>query len=288
MITLNVIITALCTFAELPQSVEDVLFTITGGTNYVKWMRTEGTLKFDRPFAIFDKAQFSMHYPTNDFTPRHYSIEMEREFPDESSSTNLVDLIQKAESILLKSFNGQSFKRHYDGTRYQSSCVDIDGLGWDACFYVMPMPGISNMFFVARSRFYNSLHREGRFISCDDFECDNSKNSPEEVVPDERPTFNTIDSILLQAISYSKIKGQYPDLSLIEIPIGATVKRGKIADQYGREISYVVTNGCLEVRSSGNDGLFGTDDDIVGIVSLGQSGRRVIGKHETFFCGVEM
>ena len=40
-------------FAELPQSLDEVLFGISGGTNYVKWMRTDGTLKFDKPFAIF-------------------------------------------------------------------------------------------------------------------------------------------------------------------------------------------------------------------------------------------
>ncbi len=121
-------------FAELPQSVDEVLFGICGGTNYedyVTWMRTDGTKAFDRAFVIFDKAQFRMHYPTNDFAPRHYCIEMEREFPDESSSTNLVGLMQQAESILLKSFGGKKFKRQDDGAHYLSSCTNIDGRGWD-------------------------------------------------------------------------------------------------------------------------------------------------------------
>ena len=274
--------------AEIPLNLDEALFGIVGGTNYVKWMTTEGTIVFPRPFVIFDRAQFRMYYPTSGFAPRHYSIAMEREFPHESSSTNLVDLIQKAESILLKSFKGRSFKRQYDGTRYQSSCVDIAGLGWDAWFYVMPMTNISNTFFVARSRFYNSLHREGRFISCEDFECENSKNSSEEVVPDESITFNTIDSILLQAILYSKVKGCYPDFSLIEIPIHTLVKKGCPADQYGRAIRYSATNDVLEVRSAGRDGLFETDDDIVGTISLEQFGRRIIGKYGTFFSGSEL
>ena len=67
-------------FAELPLSLDDALFGISGGTNYedyVKWLKTDGTMKFDRTFVIFDKAQFHMHYPTNDFAPLHYSIEME-------------------------------------------------------------------------------------------------------------------------------------------------------------------------------------------------------------------
>ena len=33
-------------FAELPQSLDEVLFGISGGTNYVKWMRTDGMLKY--------------------------------------------------------------------------------------------------------------------------------------------------------------------------------------------------------------------------------------------------
>ena len=164
-------------FAELPQSLDEVLFGISGGTNYVKWMGTDGTLKFDRPFAIFDKAKFRMHYPTNDFAPRHYSIEMEREFPDESSSTNMVDLIRKAESILLKSFRGQKFKRKYDGGHYQSSCTNIDGRGWDAFFSFAPLLKNGKTFYVTKARFFNPLHREGRFVSCEDF-ADASKSSP--------------------------------------------------------------------------------------------------------------
>ena len=167
----------LLALAELPQSLDEVLFGISGGTNYVKWMRTDGTLKFDRPFTIFDKAKFCMHYPTNDFAPRHYSIEMEREFPDESSSTNLVGLIQKAESILLKSFRGQKFKRQYDGGHYQSSCTNIDGRGWDAGFSVVLLSRNGKTDYVAKARFFNPLHREGRFVSCEDF-ADASKSTP--------------------------------------------------------------------------------------------------------------
>ena len=120
----------LSVFAEMPQNLDQVLFGICGGTNYtdyVKWMKSEGTIVFHRPFVIFDRAQFKMHYPTNDFAPRHYSIEMEREFTNTSNSTNLVNCVQKAEDILLDSFKGQIFKRQYDGVHYQSSsCEDFN------------------------------------------------------------------------------------------------------------------------------------------------------------------
>ena len=167
-------------FAELPLSLDDALFGISGGTNYedyVKWLKTDGTMKFDRTFVILDKAQFRMHYPTNDFAPLHYSIEMEREFSDESSSTNLVDFIQKAESILLQSFGGKKFKRLYDGVNYQSSCTNIDGRGWDAYFSVEYLANKGKNSYVAKARFFNPLHREGRFVSCEDF-ADASKSPP--------------------------------------------------------------------------------------------------------------
>ena len=167
-------------FAELPQSVDEVLFGICGGTNYedyVTWMRTDGTKAFDRAFVIFDKAQFRMHYPTNDFAPRHYSIEMEREFTDESSLTNLVGLMQQAESILLKSFGGKKFKRQDDGAHYLSSCTNIDGRGWDAYFSVEYLANKGKNSYVAKARFFNPLHREGRFVSCEDF-ADASKSPP--------------------------------------------------------------------------------------------------------------
>ena len=164
-------------YAELPQNLDQVLFGICGGTSYtdyVKWIKSEGTIVFHRPFVIFDRAQFKMHYPTNDFAPRHYSIEMEREFTNTSNSTNLVNCVQKAEDILLDSFKGQIFKRQYDGVHYQSSCADIDGLGWDACFYVMPLQRNGKILYVAKAKFYNSLHRAEQFMSCEDFNLSNN------------------------------------------------------------------------------------------------------------------
>ena len=107
-------------------------------------------------------------------------------------------------------------------------------------------------------------------------------------IVNEDATFNTIDAILLQAIAYSKACGRFPELNLIEIPMTGTVKQGIIADQYGHKIRYSVTKNRLEVRSAGSDGIFGTDDDVVGTMSLEQFGRRIIGKYGTFFSGSEL
>ena len=132
-------------------------------------MTTDGMIKFHKPFVIFNQAYFKTHYPTNDLAPLHYSIEMERECSAVSSSTNLFNKIQQAESLLLESFKRQSFKRQYDGFHYQSSCVDIDGLGWDVCFYITSLSDNNKTSYVVKAKFYNPLHRIGRFISCEDF-----------------------------------------------------------------------------------------------------------------------
>ncbi len=155
--------------AELPPSVEDVLYDVTGGTNYIKWMTRDGTIIFHKPFVIFDRAQFRVHCPTNDQSPMHYSIEMKREFANVSSSTNIVDYMHEAECLLLRSFKGQTFTRRYDGVHYQSSCADIDGLGWDVSFSVRPLFEAGITSYVSKAIFYNPIHRKGRFISCEDF-----------------------------------------------------------------------------------------------------------------------
>lgn len=106
-------------------------------------------------------------------------------------------------------------------------------------------------------------------------------------VLDEDATFNTIDSILLQAVLYAKADGHFPEFHLIEIPIGASIRQGNILDQYGREIHYAITNNVLEVRSAGRDNCFETDDDIIGVVSLDETGRHIFGKNGTFAYEVE-
>ena len=112
-------------------------------------------------------------------------------------------------------------------------------------------------------------------------------NGAWETESDESTTVHTIDSMLLQAISYGKVCGNFPEQKLIEIPIGASVIKGNIADQYGQVIHYAVSNNVLEVRSVGKDGHWGSSDDIVGRVSLDRTWRYITSKDETFSCGIE-
>ena len=279
----------LAALAELPPSLDDVLFSMTGGTNYVAWMATEGEIAFRKPFSLFGSARFQSFHPTNDASSLHYSITMEKRFYGVANPSNIIESLKQAEGALQKQFE-QRFLRRRDNTSYQSKCIDIDGLGWDASFCVEQVSDENaTATYIAKAVFYNPLRKEGRFVSCEDFfnKCETNQHVKSDVTTDESATFNTIDSILLQAISYRKAKDHYPEFGLIEIPISASIKRGHILDQYGREIRYNVTRDTLEVRSSGKDGVFGTDDDIIGAVSPDQTGRHINGKFETFALEVE-
>ena len=70
----------LAALAELPQSLDDVLFSMTGGTNYVAWMAAEGEIAFRKPFSLFGSARFQSFHPTNDVPSFHYSITMEKRY----------------------------------------------------------------------------------------------------------------------------------------------------------------------------------------------------------------
>ena len=50
----------LAVLAKLPSSLDDVLFSMTGGTNYVAWMATECKIAFRKPFSSFGSVRFRM------------------------------------------------------------------------------------------------------------------------------------------------------------------------------------------------------------------------------------
>ena len=128
----------LAALAELPPSLDDVLFSMTGGTNYVAWIATEGEIAFRKPFSLFGSARFRSFHPTNDAPSLHYSITMEKRFYGVASPSNIIESLKQAEGVLQKQFE-QRFSRREDSSSYQSKCIDIDGLGWDASFCVEPV-----------------------------------------------------------------------------------------------------------------------------------------------------
>ena len=183
----------LAALAELPPSLDDVLFSMTGGTNYVAWIATEGEIAFRKPFSLFGSARFRSFHPTNDAPSLHYSITMEKRFYGVASPSNIIESLKQAEGVLQKQFE-QRFSRREDSSSYQSKCIDIDGLGWDASFCVEPVSeGNAMPTYIAKAVFYNSLHKEGRFVSCEDLfnKCECGQSAPVVVVA-STPAFSNV------------------------------------------------------------------------------------------------
>ena len=83
--------------------------------------------------------------------------------------------IKKAEGLLLENFKSRRFDVIVTSNKYHSVCRDIDGRGWMVDFTIT-QTGETNAP-IAVARFFNPLHREGRFVSCEDF-ADASKSKP--------------------------------------------------------------------------------------------------------------
>lgn len=171
MIILTACICGLGTYAELPLSLDDALFKFCGGADYddyAQWMKTDGVIVFKRSFIVFNKALFRMYYPTNDFAPRHYSIEMNCEIPADSTISNIVGLIRKGEDLLMDVFTEKSFNRELHASSYRSWCENIDGLGWDASFSCLPVVKSGETTYAVSVKFYNQAYSQGRFTTCED------------------------------------------------------------------------------------------------------------------------
>lgn len=155
--------------AELPQSLDEYLFGQTGGTNYVQWMKAEGEVCFVRPFVVFDKAIFRSSRATNDLQKLHYSIAMQKTINLEDY-TNTVQTFMCVQRRLTREFRSAKFDSDMGSLWYYSTCSNIDCQGWNVKMSVRRWTEDS---FSANIFFFNPLHKEGKFASCEDFE--NSK-----------------------------------------------------------------------------------------------------------------
>ena len=160
----------LVALAELPPSLDDTLFSLTGGTNYMAWMTTNGEIVFRKPFSVFTTAYFQSYQPTNDMPLLHHTITMEKRFYGITNAMELIKSLNNAESVLQKHFGRAFIRRQNEGCIYHSKCFDIDGLGWDVSFWIegLPKDKVSSSYSV-KALVYNSLHKAGRFVSCEDF-----------------------------------------------------------------------------------------------------------------------
>ena len=81
----------------------------------------------------------------------------------------------------------------------------------------------------------------------------------------QRRTIMVLDSLIAQAQTYARIKGEYPKtIHELGAPFDGD-GRGGPNDCFGHSLQYEVKDGCVHIRSAGLDGDFLTKDDIVGV-----------------------
>lgn len=177
-------------FAELPLSLTEALFDITGGKDYEQWLKLHGLVKFPKKFSCFQRGVFRSRFDKNPPFGLRYEIVMQHEFVEKTSVDEVVPDIKKAEEILLKRFKHSRFCVTVSSNKYHSVCRDIDGRGWSAEFSITQI-GVTNAP-IAAARFYNPLHRDGRFRSCEDF-ADASKSKPN--LPE---SFSIVESMVFE------------------------------------------------------------------------------------------
>ena len=160
----------LVAYAELPLSLDEVLFKLTSGTNYTAWMTYNGEIVFCKPFSIFSTGRFESYPSTHDLPSLHHTITMEQKFYNTTNTSGIIQSIKQVENILQRYFNREFSCKRTLNSIYQSICIDIDGRGWTASFCVeQSQDGNSRSSYVAKALFHNPLHMTGRFVSCEDF-----------------------------------------------------------------------------------------------------------------------
>lgn len=99
------------------------------------------------------------------------------------------------------------------------------------------------------------------------------ENPPIEIK--QRQTVMVIDALLLQINLYASLKGKPPEnIDLLQSPLdGDGPNRPK--DCFGNRLMYFVEPDEMKVVSSGVDGVFGTEDDIIGRISCNGLSREI-------------
>lgn len=91
----------------------------------------------------------------------------------------------------------------------------------------------------------------------------------------QRRTVMVIDSLLLQINLYVSLTGKPPkSLDSLQAPLDGDGPNWPL-DCFGNRLDYVVNDNEMKLVSAGVDGLFGTDDDIVGCLSCDGLSREI-------------
>ena len=91
----------------------------------------------------------------------------------------------------------------------------------------------------------------------------------------QRRSLMVIDSFIVQAQLYTRLKGDFPaGFQDLITPYDGEGRHGP-NDAFGRTLKFNVINGKICIRSAGVDGQFMTDDDIIGEGDKEGPGRTI-------------
>jgi len=91
----------------------------------------------------------------------------------------------------------------------------------------------------------------------------------------QRQTVMVIDSLLLQINLYHSLTGKIPEsVDLLHAPLDGDGPNWPL-DRFGRKLTYKTNANETVLASAGVDGVFGTEDDIVGHLSSNGLSRTI-------------
>jgi len=167
-------------WAELPPSIVEVLFGLTEGNvacgkDYGQWVKSDGTVVFVKRFGVFDKGEFCAYADNSKNIHLIYKIEMRQVFEAPRTFDDVVLEIRGMEQTLLKElYSPCCFSITKTANSYRSICEDIDSQGWNVTFSALQD---TNGTVVVTASFDNALHRNGKWVSCEDLFNDTTDDS---------------------------------------------------------------------------------------------------------------
>ena len=114
-------------FSELPLSLIEALFEITGGEDYEQWIKLHDAVKFPQKFICFQGGVFHSRLDKNPPFGLRYEIVMRHEFVGETNVVEVVPDIKKAEGLLLEKFKSRRFDVIVTSNKYNCTVTNDNG-----------------------------------------------------------------------------------------------------------------------------------------------------------------
>lgn len=154
--------------AEQPPSLDEQLFGLAGGSNYVVWCKSEGYQEFSRKVFVFLGAEFSCVNSAGDTSGDKllYRIMMLKDNLENGvSGSGVRQTIEEVRSWIVSKFPNPSFptvNQLLDG-RIGFSAENVDGQGWNVECYAIRSNGCWRVVCDC----VNDLHKQGKSASCE-------------------------------------------------------------------------------------------------------------------------